>query len=48
MATLHTELRTEMASQRADLMTWMFVFWAGTVLPLAGLMIALLRSRRDA
>jgi hypothetical protein len=38
-------LRTDMASQRADLVKWMFVFWAGTVLPLAGLMVALLRYR---
>jgi hypothetical protein len=37
-------LRTDLASQRADLMRWMFIFWAGTVLPLAGLMIALVRS----
>jgi hypothetical protein len=37
-------VRAEMASQRADLMKWMFIFWAGTVLPLAGLMIALVKS----
>ena len=37
------ELRTEMAAQRADLIKWMFIFWAGTVIPLAGLAIALAR-----
>ena len=35
------ELRAEMADQRADLIKWMFVFWVGTIVPLAGLMIAL-------
>ncbi len=29
------------ANQRSDLLKWMFVFWAGTVIPLAGLMVAL-------
>ncbi len=36
-------LRVEMASQRSDLIKWMFIFWAGTVIPLAGLMVALFR-----
>ncbi len=35
------ELRAEMASQRADLIKWMFIFWAGTVIPLGGLAVAL-------
>lgn len=34
-------LRTEVAAQMRDQMKWMFVFWAGTVVPLAGLIIAL-------
>jgi hypothetical protein len=34
-------LRADMAGQRADLTKWMFAFWAGTLFPLAGLMIAL-------
>lgn len=34
-------LRTDMAAQRADLMKWMFIYWAGTVIPVAGLVIAL-------
>ena len=37
------EVRAEMAGQRADLIKWMFIFWAGTVIPLAGLTIALSR-----
>ncbi|NIM52830.1 MAG: hypothetical protein GTN62_15260 [Gemmatimonadales bacterium] len=42
-AELMSELRGGLAEQRADLIRWMFLFWAGTVLPLAGLMVALLR-----
>jgi hypothetical protein len=37
------EVRAEMAAQRADLIKWMFIFWVGTVVPLAGLAIALTR-----
>jgi hypothetical protein len=36
-------LRIDMATQRADLIKWMFVFWAGTVIPIAGLVIALVK-----
>jgi hypothetical protein len=36
-------VRAEVADQRADLIKWMFIFWAGTVAPLAGLLIALTR-----
>jgi hypothetical protein len=43
MAVLRSELRSEMAAQRADLIKWMFIFWAGTVVPLAGLIVALSR-----
>ena len=31
----------DLGNQRADLIKWMFIFWAGTVIPLAGLAIAL-------
>src|SRR5262249_4914145 len=41
LAGARAEFRTEMANQRADLIKWMFIFWAGTVLPLAGLVLAL-------
>jgi len=37
------EVRAEMAGDRADLIKWMFIFWAGTVIPLGGLAIALSR-----
>lgn len=36
------ELHADMAAQKSDLLKWMFAFWAGTVIPLAALMIALL------
>ncbi len=48
IAELRAELRKElavlgesMAHQRADLIKWMFVFWAGNVATTAGLMFAL-------
>ena len=41
LAELCAELRTEMANQRADLIKWMLIFWVGTIVPLAGLVIAL-------
>ena len=51
IAELRSELRAglaeqnaSLARQRADLMKWMFIFWAGTVVPLGGLMVALLRG----
>lgn len=40
-AELRGEFKAGLADQRADLLKWMFLFWAGTVAPLAGLMIAL-------
>ena len=43
LATKGADLRSEMATHRADLIKWMFIFWAGTVIPLAGLAIALSR-----
>jgi hypothetical protein len=41
---LRSELRAELAGQRAELLKWMFLFWAGTVVPLAGLILALHQS----
>lgn len=54
MDTRFAELRLEMdtrfaaqdvkiANLRAELIKWMFVFWAGTVIPLAALMVGLAR-----
>ena len=34
-------LRADIASQMRDQMKWMFAFWIGTLVPLAGLMVAL-------
>jgi hypothetical protein len=34
-------LRADIASQMRDQMKWMFVFWIGTLVPLAGLIVAL-------
>lgn len=41
MNTGFAALRAEVASQMRDQMKWMFVFWIGTLVPLAGLMVAL-------
>ena len=38
-------LHTEIASMRADLMKWMFIYWMGSVITLGGLMLAILRTR---
>ena len=42
-ARLEARLDVGLAAQRSDLIKWMFVFWAGTIVPLAGLMITLHR-----
>jgi hypothetical protein len=34
---------TRIESVRADLIKWMFIFWVGTIVPLAGLMVALVK-----
>jgi hypothetical protein len=36
-------LETRVESVRADLIKWMFIFWVGTIVPLAGLMVALVK-----
>jgi hypothetical protein len=38
---VRSEMDVRLADQRADLVKWMFMFWVGTIIPLAGLMIAL-------
>lgn len=42
---IRAEIAATLATQRADLLKWMFLFWAGTVAPLAGLIIALHQLR---
>jgi len=39
-----SKLDQRIAEVRAELLKWMFLFWAGTVVPLAGLIVALNRS----
>ena len=38
-------LRTEMATMRADLLRWMFIYWMGSVIGLGGVIFAALQSR---
>jgi len=35
------KVRAEMSTMRADLITWMFVFWAGNLVTLGGLIVGL-------
>jgi|ERR1043166_4527233 hypothetical protein len=35
------DFQQRLADQRAELIKWMFIFWAGTIVPLAGLILAL-------
>ena len=35
------KVRSEAAGKHADLIKWMFIFWIGTLVPLAGLIVAL-------
>ena len=42
-ARFEAKLDQRIAEVRAELLKWMFLFWAGTVIPLAGLMVALHR-----
>lgn len=34
-------LRVETADRHKDVLRWLFIFWAGTLIPLAGLFVAL-------
>ena len=38
---LEARMEMGMGDQRADLIKWMFIFWIGTIVPLAGLLVAL-------
>jgi CRP-like cAMP-binding protein len=38
-----TEMTDRVSAQYRDLLRWLFVFWAGTLIPLAGLMIAVVK-----
>ena len=39
---LDERVKTQLAGQRAELTRWMFLFWIGTVVPLGGLIVALM------
>ena len=41
LAEVRSEMDSRLANQRADLIKWMFIFWVCTVVPLAGLVVAL-------
>ena len=41
LAGLRAEVTEKLGSVRSELIKWMFVFWAGTVIPLAGFSLAL-------
>jgi len=43
LAELRADFDRNLADQRVSLIKWMFAFWIGTIVPLAGLMIALVR-----
>jgi hypothetical protein len=40
-ARFDAKLEQRLAETRAELLKWMFLFWAGTVVPLAGLILGL-------
>lgn len=47
IAGLRVEVATQMRGQMKEMrdqLRWMFVFWAGTIVPLAGLMVALVKG----
>jgi hypothetical protein len=44
LAALRGEVRTDLASTRSDLIKWSFVFWAGQVVAMAGILAFMLRD----
>jgi hypothetical protein len=44
IANLRTELKTDIANARADMIKWMFIFWIGTIGVLSGIMSLLLNA----
>jgi hypothetical protein len=46
IAELRTELRAGFANQRADLLKWMFVYWLGSAVTTAGLVLTVVGLRR--
>jgi hypothetical protein len=46
MAALRADMRTGFAEQRADLLRWMFIYWGGSVVTTAGLVLLVLGAVR--
>ncbi len=42
MGKQRAELRSDIASLRSELIKWMFIFWSGTVVPIVGMLIAVI------
>lgn len=42
-AAVRVEMADRLSVQYRDLLRWLFIFWAGTIIPLAGFMIALIK-----
>ena len=40
LATLKGELKSDIASSKAETIKWMFIFWTSTIIPLASLILA--------
>jgi hypothetical protein len=45
IADLRTEMRTEMHAMRSDVLKWTLVYWTTTMISIAGLFFAILRTR---
>ncbi len=43
LGVLEAKVDQRVAELRAELLRWMFVFWVGTIVPLGGLIVALMR-----
>ena len=43
MTSLRGDLRSEMKGVQADLMKWMFIYWSGTMLSVAALVMVITR-----
>lgn len=42
MGQQRAELHAELAKLRSELIKWMFIFWSGTVVPIVGMLIAVI------
>ncbi|CAN5679041.1 hypothetical protein BH23GEM1_BH23GEM1_09380 [soil metagenome] len=42
MGRQRAELHSDIAALRSELIKWMFIFWSGTVIPIVGMLIAVI------